>query len=482
MTINKNIKPFGKGFVSESGSIDNPTLASMLRGYKSRVAGGYRALTKEDIKTAISPGKYLVSPKVDGELWFLVMEGKDCWLGNPNGRIISGDIPLLKEATTLLNRFHDRTVLAGEFFAVGKKDRARVGDLRSAMGGGNKADVDRLGFKVFDILEGGDKKRQVPFVNYAEKFITIKSLFEGGKRIQSIRTDTVGSPGEIESLFEELVESDKAEGLVVRDQGTRIYKIKPSFSIDMVILGYTEKTGDPLQVRSILLGLMRDDGQYQVVSGCGNLKTEEERKSLMKNIKPLCVDSTFRQASGSGELYHFIRPEIIVEIKVTDIQVENSSGDSIKSMVIKFEENTWEPICLQPSASLIHPVLESIRIDKEVNKTDIRFSQLRERVAIQGQEQKVQSIDLPASEIIRREVWSKLTKEKKAIQKLVIWKTNKEKEGQGFPAFVIHWTDYSPNRKDPLKREVRISPEKKNAFQIAEKMIEENIKKGWEKF
>ena len=482
MTINKNIKPFGKGFVSESGSIDNPTLASMLRGYKSRVAGGYRALTKEDIKTAISPGKYLVSPKVDGELWFLVMEGKDCWLGNPNGRIISGDIPLLKEATTLSNRFHDRTVLAGEFFAVGKKDRARVGDLRSAMGGGNKADVDRLGFKVFDILEGGDKKRQVPFVNYAEKFITIKSLFEGGKRIQSIRTDTVGSPGEIESLFEELVESDKAEGLVVRDQGTRIYKIKPSFSIDMVILGYTEKTGDPLQVRSILLGLMRDDGQYQVVSGCGNLKTEEERKSLMKNIKPLCVDSTFRQASGSGELYHFIRPEIIVEIKVTDIQVENSSGDSIKSMVIKFEENTWEPICLQPSASLIHPVLESIRIDKEVNKTDIRFSQLRERVAIQGQEQKVQSIDLPASEIIRREVWSKLTKEKKAIQKLVIWKTNKEKEGQGFPAFVIHWTDYSPNRKDPLKREVRISPEKKNAFQIAEKMIEENIKKGWEKF
>ena len=482
MTINKNIKPFGKGFVSESGSIDNPTLASMLRGYKSRVAGGYRALTKEDIKTAISPGKYLVSPKVDGELWFLVMEGKDCWLGNPNGRIISGDIPLLKEATTLSNRFHDRTVLAGELFAVGKKDRARVGDLRSAMGGGNKADVDRLGFKVFDILEGGDKKRQVPFVNYAEKFITIKSLFEGGKRIQSIRTDTVGSPGEIESLFEELVESDKAEGLVVRDQGTRIYKIKPSFSIDMVILGYTEKTGDPLQVRSILLGLMRDDGQYQVVSGCGNLKTEEERKSLMKNIKPLCVDSTFRQASGSGELYHFIRPEIIVEIKVTDIQVENSSGDSIKSMVIKFEENTWEPICLQPSASLIHPVLESIRIDKEVNKTDIRFSQLRERVAIQGQEQKVQSIDLPASEIIRREVWSKLTKEKKAIQKLVIWKTNKEKEGQGFPAFVIHWTDYSPNRKDPLKREVRISPEKKNAFQIAEKMIEENIKKGWEKF
>ena len=195
MAINKNIKPLGKGFVSETGSIEDPTLASMLRGYKSKVAGGYRALTKEDIKTEISPGRYLVSPKVDGELWFLVMGEKDCWLGNPNGRVISGDIPLLKEAAALSSSFHNRTVLAGELFAAGKKDRARVGDLRSAMGGGKKADVDRLGFIAFDILEGGYKKKQVPFENYAEKFTAIQSLLEGGKRIQSIRTDTVGSSG-----------------------------------------------------------------------------------------------------------------------------------------------------------------------------------------------------------------------------------------------------------------------------------------------
>ena len=49
--------------------------------------------------------------------------------------------------------------------------------------------------------KGGDKKKQVPFENYAEKFTAIQSLLEGGKRIQSIRTDTVGSSGEIEILF-----------------------------------------------------------------------------------------------------------------------------------------------------------------------------------------------------------------------------------------------------------------------------------------
>ena len=481
MAMKKNRKPLGKGFISEVGSIEDSTLASKLRGYKSRVAGGYRALTKEDIKSAIPPGKLLVSPKVDGELWFLILEGKDCWLGNPNGRTISGDIPLLKEAAALSSSFHNRTVLAGELFAAGKKDRVRVGDLRSAMGGGKKADVDRLGFMAFDLLEGGDKNKQVPFENYAETLIAIEGLLKGGKRIQSIRTDTINSLEEIENLFKELVESGKAEGLVVRDQGTKIYKIKPSFSIDMVILGYTEKTGDPSQVRSILLGLMRADGQYQVLSGCGNLKTEKERKSLMKKLKPLITNSTYRHASASGEVYYFIRPEIVVEIKVTDIQTEHSSGDFIKSMVIKFEKKSWIPVRLLPSASLIHPVFEGLRVDKEVNKTDIRFSQLQERVVLQDPDQKVESIELPSSKIVRREVWSKLTKGKNAVQKLIVWKTNKEKKEQSFPAFVVHWTDYSPNRKDPLKKEVRLSPDKKNANQIAEKMIEENIKKGWEK-
>ena len=53
MAMKKNKKPLGKGFISEIGSIEDSTLASKLRGYKSRVAGGYRALTKEDINIIV---------------------------------------------------------------------------------------------------------------------------------------------------------------------------------------------------------------------------------------------------------------------------------------------------------------------------------------------------------------------------------------------------------------------------------------------
>jgi hypothetical protein len=49
-----------------------------------------------------------------------------------------------------------------------------------------------------------------------------------------------------------------------------------------------------------------------------------------------------------------------------------------------------------------------------------------------------------------------------------------------FPAFVVHWTDFSATRKSPLDREVRLATSEKEALQIAESMISDNIRKGWE--
>ena len=45
----------------------------------------------------------------------------------------------------------------------------------------------------------------------------------------------------------------------------------------------------------------------------------------------------------------------------------------------------------------------------------------------------------------------------------------------------MHWTDYSPGRGSPLDREVKLAPDEKAAMKIADSMVEENIKKGWEK-
>jgi hypothetical protein len=43
----------------------------------------------------------------------------------------------------------------------------------------------------------------------------------------------------------------------------------------------------------------------------------------------------------------------------------------------------------------------------------------------------------------------------------------------------VHWTDYSSSRKAPLAREVKLAINQKDAEAIAESLIEENVKKGW---
>lgn len=45
---------------------------------------------------------------------------------------------------------------------------------------------------------------------------------------------------------------------------------------------------------------------------------------------------------------------------------------------------------------------------------------------------------------------------------------------------MVHWTDYSSGRGTPLDREVRTASTQALMEEIAAKMVEANIKKGWE--
>jgi len=80
---------------------------------------------------------------------------------------------------------------------------------------------------------------------------------------------------------------------------------------------------------------------------------------------------------------------------------------------------------------------------------------------------------------MKREVYTKTLKGKLMVRKFVMWKTNKENEGSEYPAYVVHFTDYSPGRKVPLDREVRISSSEDQINELFEELKKENIKKGW---
>nr|MCU0677136.1 hypothetical protein [Myxococcota bacterium] len=94
-------------------------------------------------------------------------------------------------------------------------------------------------------------------------------------------------------------------------------------------------------------------------------------------------------------------------------------------------------------------------------------------------DKKAERVELPKSEVLDRRVWTKVTKGQTAVRKLLVWKTNKEGADPRFSPYVVQWTDYSAGRKEPLQREVRRAPNVDVARAIAESMIAENVKKGW---
>ena len=481
-----NASPLGKGSWHPAGSVGDAGLMASLHAYRRRVVGAYRAVKPDELGTAIVGGPFHVSPKVDGELWFLVLDSGLATLVGSNGRAISGDIPLLAEARGLAGQAPaGRVVLAGELFAASaSKGRPRVGDVASALGGAAQAPVERLGFMAFDLVEGlmGDGAAGSPqFTPYGLRLDLMASLLAAGKRVKAIKTDAVDGVAALPGLFADYVDGGKAEGLIVRSAQGAIYKIKPEFSIDAVVIGYTARTEDPQAVRTLLMGLTRQDGRIQIAGHCGNLGSDTERRTLMQQLKPLDCVSGFRCPSRSGELFSFVKPLLVAEIKVTDLQPETSDGQAVRTMVLAYQPDAgWQAVSTMPSASWLHPVLVRLRDDKKPDPIDTRFAQILERCSVDQAGSEVHATELPASQVLRRQVWTKTTKGKVAVRKLVAWQTNKAEADASYPAYVLHWTDYSAGRAIPLDREVRTAPTPELMEEIAAKLIEDNIKKGWE--
>ena len=477
----KNASPLGKGCWHPAGSVADADLMAAMLSYRRRVAGAYRSVKPGEITTGVLGAPFHVSPKVDGELWFLVLGQGQATLVSVNGKAISGDVPLLTEVRKTTQTLNGRVVIAGELFAVSSgKGRPRVGDVSAALAGGAQAAVEKLGFLAFDLIEGviAEGPLNCP---YAQRLEAVAGLLASGKRAKAVRTDGVDAAAGLPALFAELVDGGKAEGLVVRSSQGAIYKIKPEFTIDAVVIGFTRRTEDPQAVRSLLMGLTREDGRTQVAGFCGNLGSDQDRRALMARLSALVCDSTFRCPSSSGDLYTFVRPEVVAEINVTDLQAEASDGRVMRSMVLDHNPTGgWKPLVQMPTASWLHPVLVRLRDDKAPGTVDTRFAQILERCAVVEAANATQALKLPQSEVVTRRVWTKTAKGKVAVRKLLVWKTHKSDADPSYPAYAVHWTDYSAGRGTPLEREVRTAPTAELAEAIAAKLIEDNVKKGWE--
>ncbi|MEO1088455.1 MAG: hypothetical protein AAFY88_29835, partial [Acidobacteriota bacterium] len=90
----------GGGTLSPAGSVTDSELMARVSGYKRQIAGRYRSIAPDEVPSHLPTSPTLVSPKIDGQFWCLVIRDDVAALVSPRGKVLSGQLPVLVEVRT----------------------------------------------------------------------------------------------------------------------------------------------------------------------------------------------------------------------------------------------------------------------------------------------------------------------------------------------------------------------------------------------
>ncbi len=468
--------------VAPATALTDPSLLPRVQEYRRLSSARMYPLDREEIRKKIPTADYHVSRKVDGEFTVLIYRDQQVFSLNPGGTVRVG-LPWQAEAAKLLSAAGVKeAIVAGELWVHRDDRRSRVHDVvtvaRQPQSGD---DLARLRFAVFDLIS---LNGAAPSAVFAESWKTIQKVFDKGELVRPVDAKAATDAEAIEKLFEKWVDKEGAEGLVVRSDTAGLFKIKPRHTLDGVVIGFTESAAERQgMLHDLLLAVMRQDGTFQVLTRVGGGFSDDQRRAMLSDLKDMVVESEYAEVNADHVAYQMVRPDWVTEFSCLDLISETTRGGPVNRMVLDFKDNgsqQYRVVRRLPLAAVISPQFVRRREDKAPQKDDVRIAQVSNIVEVTLTDRDARQMTLPKSEVLRRDVYTKQLKGETMVRKFVMWRTNKEDQSDEYPAYVVHFTDFSPNRAAPLAREVRVSSSPEQIELLWNELKEENIKKGWE--
>ena len=439
--------------------------------YKKNIAGKFMLVEGAKIKSRVDGSDFCVTRKIDGHLQCLFYQDGTAYMLNSGGNQIADDLRCIHAfAESMQQTGVSSVVVAAELFMPKQGGRPRCADVKRALA--DPAQRNELRLAPFDILEVNGEPWKADHYKYTHAQLC--KWFQGDDVIP-VDMMTAESLEEVQTIYDEWVECQGAEGLVIHSDSHIICKVKPRHTIDAVIVGYT--TGDK-GVRDLMMAARREDGLFQVFAvGSGGL-SDEARLSLLERLSLQHVESQYILSDSRGIAYQMVKPEIVFELSVIELVAKGNDDKVRTNALLTFdEEKGWLMNGMTPGVSAFGLVFEREREDKSPTPSDIRISQLTDLCPFE--EQHATMGKLEKSQLLERRVFRKISGDKIMLHKFLIWKTNKERTGR-YPAYIFFHTDYSSGRKDILKRDMSYSSDEQQIRDILVSEMESNIKKGWE--
>lgn len=465
--------------VGSATALADPTILSRTQDYRRLTGSRMIPLGKSDIRRKIPNSSYHVSRKIDGEFTVLVFREGEIFSVNPGGTVRVG-LPWQQAAATALKKAGiNEAMVAGELYVHRTDRRPRVHDVvRVARQPDSEQDLESLRFAVFDLISVNGQSAEDA---YADNWKSIEQWFGGGDLIHPVETRLLTDTSGIEQLFKSWVEGEDAEGVVVRSDSAGLFKVKPRHNLDVVVIGFTEATDERQgMLHDLLVAVMRHDGTIHALCRVGGGFSDDERRSLLSDLKDQVVASEYAEVNSDYVAYQMVKPDTVIEISCLDLIAQTTRGGSINRMVLEYDKTQgYRVVRRLPLVSVISPQFVRLRSDKQAHPDDVRMSQITEQVEVAQSDTDAKNLTLPKTQLLRREVFAKELKGETMVRKFLLLKTNKEDESDEYPAYVVHYTDFSPNRKEPLSREVLVSDSEEQIEELYNRCKEKNIKQGW---
>jgi len=454
-------------------------LHAKTQEYKRLLSGKMRAVAASDIARIQASRGYTATRKYDGEFALIFFDGKHLLSVNPGGTVRIG-LPCLIECEKLLKAAKVKScILAGEFYVQaenfkGLRIHQVVGILRNPK---SVDDMDKMGLAIFDLVELDGGKVDT----LKKKFQLLDKWFAKGKLAIVVEHVPTKKTDDILELLADWVIDKGSEGIVLQHDTANWYKVKTKHNFDVAVIGFSEGSEDRKgMLHDLLVAVMRPDGTFHELTRVGGGYTDEDRKTIAAEMKRRVVPSDYVAVNNDYVAYEMIQPGPVIEMSCLDLITESSRGGPVNRMVLKWDGKRYTALSRMPLVSVISPQFVRIRDDKDAVVEDVNINQLTDIANVIETDKPAEDPAGDPSKILEREVYTKEMKGNLMVRKLLLWKTNKEDRPE-FPAYVVYLTDFSPNRQEPLQRDIRIAQTEAAARAHFKRMAEANFIGGWSK-
>ena len=439
--------------------------------YKKNVAGKFVLVEGAKLKQRIDGERFAVTRKIDGHMQVVFYVDNQVFMLNASGKERASGLKCLDVfAEAVKAAGLKQAIIAAELYLPRSEGRPRCGDVQAALA--DDAKRDQLALAPFDIVELDGEPWHPK--HYADTHNKLCTIFQS-EQVKPVQMRNASSSDEVKEIYEEWVEGEGAEGLVVHSESPIVWKVKERHTIDAAVIGYTTAERG---IRDLMFAVRREDGLFQMfVLGSTGL-TDDNRASLAQRLSEKHVESQYVLSDSRGIAYQMVKPELVFEISVLEL-VARGNDDKIRmNPLLQYDEKAgWLMEGTTPGVSVLGITLNRERTDKQPTETDVRISQLTDICPFE--EPEGGSAKLEKSQLLERHVYKKVSGAKVMLHKFLLWKTNKEQSGR-YPAYIIYHTDFSSGRKEMIKRDMLYSNDEQQIRDLLAAEIAANIKKGWE--